>query len=46
MDIGKPKRRFTVEPVRDPVPQAQPVREPEPEPRPVQPQRAELAHQP
>ena len=33
MEIGKPQRVVTVEPVRDPVPRVVPVKEPPKEPR-------------
>jgi hypothetical protein len=33
MEIGKPQRVVTVEPVRDPVPRVAPVKEPPKEPR-------------
>jgi hypothetical protein len=39
MDIGKPKRIYTVEPLEDPVPQRAPVREPRPAPLPPRPQK-------
>lgn len=34
MDIGKPQRIYTVEPVEDPVPRQRPERPPEPAPVP------------
>ena len=37
MEIGKPRRVYTVEPVEKPVPQREPAPEPKPEPRPVEP---------
>ncbi len=47
MDIGKPKRIYTVEPLEDPIPQRVPVREPQPEPLPPRPQKpAEPARTP
>jgi hypothetical protein len=33
MEIGKPQRVVTVEPVRDPIPREAPVKEPAKEPR-------------
>jgi hypothetical protein len=30
MDIGTPKRKFTIEPIRDPVPSTKPARQPAP----------------
>ena len=32
MDIGKPKRTYTVEPLKDPIPREQPEKIPEPAP--------------
>ena len=39
MDIGKPKRIYTIEPLETPVPQRAPVREPQPAPLPPRPQK-------
>lgn len=36
MDIGKPRRIFTVEPVETPVPEREPRSEPKPTPEPQQ----------
>jgi hypothetical protein len=33
VEIGKPKRTITVEPVEDPVPRERPEKQPEPKPR-------------
>jgi hypothetical protein len=42
MDIGKPKKVFTVEPIEDPVPREEPAKEPRKrEAQPVEPLRRE-----
>jgi hypothetical protein len=42
MDIGKPERIYTVEPLEDPVPQTRPAKKDEPrEPAPTQPREPE-----
>jgi hypothetical protein len=38
MDIGEPKRTYTVEPVEDPVPREQPAEAPEPAEAPGKPE--------
>ncbi|MEZ5102006.1 MAG: hypothetical protein R3C15_19835 [Thermoleophilia bacterium] len=40
MEIGKPKREYTVEPIVDPVPREDPVPERRPEQEPVEPELA------
>jgi hypothetical protein len=37
MEIGKPRRVYTVEPIEKPVPQREPTPEPKPEPKPAEP---------
>jgi hypothetical protein len=37
MEIGKPKRTYTVEPIEDPVPKTAPAPEPTKEDRPLEP---------
>jgi hypothetical protein len=37
MEIGKPKRTITVEPLEDPVPRKRPERDPERQPAPPRP---------
>lgn len=35
MDVGRPRRKYTIEPIRDPVKREQPSEQPEPEKEPV-----------
>ncbi len=35
MDVGKPRRKYTIEPIRDPLKREQPVERPEPQKEPV-----------
>lgn len=37
MEIGEPKRIYTIEPVEDPVPREEPEREPVPDETPAEP---------